>query len=430
MPNDVVQAIDEQMDTSGILDPNGMLTTDDPMDEEDDDDTGGPDEETETGAIEASAQARLVALLSDPKLQGQIVELLNKTKATTPRGNPARPVTAAQVVKTVKTAAKPRPKIMIKQTPAPTTRPLAWRPSRSVIQQRQDMASKFSAYLGSGKQAVVEDGYLFATGELLFDCAKTATDRGEIVLKEGAKATFFTESPDDTVTRIGVTHKVTLADTNVRSAGRLRYTDEVMLIEAVSLKVRGIRVRYASGDITAALGGTTVKDVLGGKGYIFDDSQLYLPKELWRDNDGYNNLERVLLGGMILRFHRRDLASGGNEDAKIAFIDLARNVLTATGERTVARTAGGADTMEKYVTPRGLDREGFYWNHDLSSPDASEFSATITSDYHHVIAATPVDIGSGTPVMPEQISLELELLVAGTTIKPKSPKLINFRKVK
>lgn len=392
-------------------DPEGILT------EEPEDETQGPEEE-ETGSA-LSLQGAASAMLSGSfkaeldKLTGQLSALVKGKKgAFTPRQ-------AAQMLLLAKQSNAR--KIPPPKRPALPKRPPAVPPPTPAMLKRRKELYEVAKRRHKG-DLVVERGFYYSVGEFIMDGIYDGKRHFFIARAQGQDAavmTFFHESIDETSTRLGNNYRVSVSDTNLRKPGRTSYMEQIFLIESISAEFRGLRAKYSDKAINDA--GFTNSDIvsaLTGNSYLFDDSTLILPGNIFRDDDGVCELERALHGAGILKFRRRVNEAGDNSNSNAVLIDTWRHIPIDRQRESIRETSGAAPVLD-YLNKQ----EGFLWSIDPENPDLGEFNAMVELREDFVFPVRPVDLGSGSEVIPEKIALYFALRVHGIGIRPRKSQL-------
>ena len=401
---------DEEERTEGLgdeNDPEGLLT-----EEAEDEETSGPEDEeerTEAPAKRTTNPALLARLTAElkartkgkPLLPGSVAQLMLSAQAKAR----AKAAAAAKAK-----AAKAKPKIIVRP---PVKRPVP----RPIIKQRNDLYTKAKGLFG-GKDVLVDDAFYFSTGQLVLDWV-VENSRAYLVAKEGTTMTFFHVAVDDADDRLGTTHKVTSADTNLRQPGKNVYRNQYFLIEGIEAEFMGVRIAYPSAALTSAsITNSALVDAFTGKSYVFDDAGRILPQQLFRDQDGRCELERAVHSAGVLRFNRSIQDAGDNSDTKSVLIDLFGHVPVHGKRASVKQTSGGGA-----IDMLAL-KEGFMWSLDPEDPNLGEFRAVVELKESFVFPVVPVDIGSGSIAHAEKVGIYYQLRVHGTSIREKGAMLL------
>lgn len=383
---------------------------------EDEDEAGDPEDENDTaGGFSASASGSAAFQAS---LSALTAQLNAQAKAKGKAG-----FTAAQVAQMLlqfrKKPAKKPAKVPIPIVPAKPP------PKPAVVKARKDAVEQYKKNVSKNAPVIIERGYYYATGEFVLKGAEDDKRAYLIALASESKMTFFHEAIDEDSTRLGNTHRVSAADTNLRNPGRNSYPDQLFLIEEIEAEYRGIRVKYSPSVLDAAVKNSTVKDALSGHSMIWDDAGMILPKQLFRDNDGVCELERALHGSGVLRFVRTVHDAGDNSDARSILIDTFRHIPVHGRRASIADTSGGTQSLSRY----GM-KEAFAWSLDPNNPDLGQFRAVVELLEDFVFPIDRVDLGNGMDTVPEKVGVYWELRVHGTSIRKRNSTLIALNKRK
>lgn len=411
-------------DFLGQLDRDGNQQTEGPdaeneaiLTEEPEDETQGPEDE-ETGSA-FSLQGAASAMLSGSfkaeldKLTGQLSALVKGKKGGfTPRQ-------AAQMLLLAKQSNQrkiPPPK----RLPPPRRPPTVPPPTPGMVKRRKELYEVAKRrYKGD---LIVERGFYYSVGEFILDGVADGKRHFLIARAQGSDAavmTFFHESIDETSTRLGNNYRVSVSDTNLRKPGRTSYLEQIFLIESISAEFRGLRAKYSEKAINdASFTNPDIVSALSGNSYLFDDSTLILPGNIFRNDDGVCELERALHGAGILKFRRRVNEAGDNSNSNAVLIDTWRHIPIDRQRESVKETSGAAPVLD-YLNKQ----EGFLWSLDPENPDLGEFNAMVELREDFVFPVEPVDLGSGSQIIPEKVGLYFALRVYGVGIRPRKSQL-------
>lgn len=395
-------------------DPEGLLTEG----PEGEDETQGPEDE-ETGAL-FDLKGTASAMLSG-SFKAELDKLTAQLSALA-KGQKKGGFTPKQAAQMLLLARKSTPKtIPAPKRPAPSKRPPAVPPPTPGMVRRRKELYEIAKRRYKG-DLIIERGFYYSVGEFIMDGVGDGKRHFLIARAQGDDAsvmTFFHESIDETSTRLGNSYRVSVSDTNLRRPGRTSYLEQIFLIESISAEFRGLRARYTEKAISDA--GFTNPDIvsaLSGKSYLFDDSTLILPGNIFRDDDGVCELERALHGAGILKFRRRVNEAGDNSNSNAVLIDTWRHIPIDRQRESIRETSGAAPVLD-YLNKQ----EGFLWSLDPENPDLGEFNAMVELREDFVFPVKAVDLGSGTEVIPEQIALYFALRVHGIGIRPRKSQL-------
>lgn len=352
-----------------------------PVDEFDED-TSGPEDEDEQETASAELEAEegdtgdLQALANRGKRTLTLAEVKALQARARARGKKVGKVTAKQQIKKTQ---PPRPQL-------PKNMVLPGEGMRTLIRRWEQRNEPFIV-----NQA---GNYYYAT-ELRCICEGDNT-RAWLRIPKG-EYSFFEKAIDDECTYLGNAGKVTTDITNFQRPSKNSTHGQEFLIQTISMSEANLRVRYddtVAGSIPA----------LGGKAWIWDDSGLYLPKEIFHDFSGENLLYRALRRAGVLHFRWEKRAVGGNGTRRDVLIDHLRNIPDVR-VRSLARTSGGAPVLP---VP-----DGYIFCDDPDRSEDGAFSAAIILHSDVMFPIKPIDFGQSQPVKPIEVGLYVQLNLNG-----------------
>lgn len=364
--------IDE--DTSGIEDTDGLLV--DPADE-----TSGIDDDDDTGA--PLRRALKIATQVNPKKLS--VKGLAKGLAK-----------MRQIGK--KQAKKKRP---IRGTPAPSP----------TIQARREVARTWRE-ANPGQKLRVRKAFYYQNVFVEFDVSGTAA-AAVATLASGKSISGFHKYVGDTVTLTangGTNVVLTESDTNLAKNGSTNYPKQEFLIERTSFADGGILMFYDATTVDATSLAADIKTALKGGMPLHDEDGLFVPKGIYHDQTGRNELFRALAIGSVLRFAATKINVGSNRDARDQLVDSMDNIPSVGRGSPIGMTMTSGGGEWPYL------EKAWRWKLDLNDPEAEEFTTTIETRRKVALGFTPVKAtGGSTADVPTKIVLIVRIRHEGTS---------------
>lgn len=365
-------------DTSGIDDPDGMLT---------DPDTAGYDDDDDTGDVEEYQAMMRVAESADV-------------------GRLTRPAFARALQRARKSGRK------VRRATAKKRRVVPMVPAPKLVVAKRRMMVNDWKNAWPGQRVIVQPAFLYTSMFFEFTGVGTAT-QGMLVLKAGATAQGFTKYIDDTTTFLGHTITYTENETNLAKLAANTYPRQRFLIEKGVFAQKAMFVQYNAATVNATAFGADVKDTLLGKKPIFDEDGAFLPVGFFHDYSGRNELYRALASCAVLKFSIERQKVGGNKSADEFVIDTMTNI-PAVGRDApfiLSTTSGGASLpyMNKSIV----------WNLDRNDPKAMTFAANVELRRDFAFGFKPVKATANmTEDHPEKVGLVVELRLMGMSARP------------
>ena len=234
---------------------------------------------------------------------------------------------------------------------------------------------------------------------------------------------------DTSTSWFGGQHVMNEADTNLQNPGTNLFADELFIIEAISARIRGVRVQYAAADIAAmatpaSTPGTLANAIVSGQAQLWDQAGEVLPAELFNQFSDSFRLAKNLAEASTLHFVWSDKGIGGGGTTTDALIDSYLHV-PGSHEQNVRRTSGGAATLDL--------PQGFIWVLDKQFQASRDqggnglFDAELHLDESTAFPFVPINVfglapGSGVQGgnngVPTGFALYWELRLHGTALLP------------
>jgi hypothetical protein len=283
-------------------------------------------------------------------------------------------------------------------------------------------------------------GFYYGTIEANFQTEATASanlalatisvpDSGQSTATPIIDTAFGLGIGDTSTTWFGGPHVMNEADTNLQNPGTNLFADELFIIEAISARIRGVRVQYAPADIEkmaapASTPGTIANMVVNGKAQLWDQAGQILPAELFNQFHDSCRLAKNLAAAATLHFVWQDKGIGGGGTTTDALIDSYLHV-PGSHEMNLRRTSGGAPTLDL--------PQGFIWVLDKQFMASREqggnglFDAELHLDESTAFPFVPVSVfglapGSavkgGNNGVPIGFALYWQLRLHGTALLP------------
>jgi hypothetical protein len=156
-----------------------------------------------------------------------------------------------------------------------------------------------------------QNGHYYAVAEVRCTCEGDNVNAW-LRIPAGTQIKFFDLAVGDDTTFLGNSEKVNLRQTNLQRPSKNTYNEQDFLIQSVTMREAGLRVRYDPAALNNIQGLGGAVNTLSGKGWIWDDGGLFLPKEIYNDFSGENLLYRALRGSGVLFFNWEKRRVGGN----------------------------------------------------------------------------------------------------------------------
>ena len=293
-----------------------------------------------------------------------------------------------------------------------------WRRGRLMREFRYDIINRYRRLHGG---AVREGrGFYYGTMEVQFTVEGTVSDAAFVVDVPSADNPVidqcFNLAIDDVSTSwFGGAHTLNAGDTNLQNPGQNLYPDEVMIIEAVSGYLKGIRIMYPLDKLQPTPTGNILK-ALTGQELIWDRAGRILPIETFNQFDDTCEIARALGEASTFYFTWSDKQLGGNRTINNKLIGRFSQIPNNT--RLGLRDAPGAGAH--------LDLErGYLWCLDKQFQASVDmggnglFDAEIHTDESVLFPFQPIRLfGSQRPVMPTGLALYWQFVVHGTSLLP------------
>lgn len=215
----------------------------------------------------------------------------------------------------------------------------------------------------------------------------------------------------------GTPHILNASDTNLQNPGMNLFADEVFIIEAVSARVRGLRIGFSATDIATMLPAPTGNTLamLQGNQMLRDQFGLVVPAELFNQYSDEFRMVRTLEEVATLHFKWTDNMIGGS--GKIVDVNIDSFLNVTKEQRDVKSTSGGAMTLD---LPSGyiwcLDK---MWQPNEESGGNGIFDCELQLNESVSYPYMPISVfGSPAPVSPLGIALYWEIRLFGTSLLP------------
>ncbi len=213
-------------------------------------------------------------------------------------------------------------------------------------------------------------------------------------------------------------HVVNDADTNLQNPGTNLFADEVFIIEAVSARLRGLRIGYSPSQIASMVPAPngSILAALQGNQLVRDQAGLMVPKELFNQFDDTYRMAKTLEEMATLHFKWADNGIGGSGMTADVLVD---SFLAITkDQRGVKQTSGG--NAQVLDLPQGyiwcLDK---MWMPNRNSGGNGIFDAELHLAESVTYPFKPTTIfGSPEPVAPIGTALYWVVRLYGTSLTP------------
>jgi hypothetical protein len=225
----------------------------------------------------------------------------------------------------------------------------------------------------------------------------------------------------------GGPHVLDTSDTNLQNPGMNIYPDELYIIEAVSARLKGVRIQYytptgvtpvvANPFPTPANIGPVTTSMLTGTTPIWDRNSHFLPIEFFNQYDDTNEMARAIAEIATFYFQWDNRGIGGNTDISNRLISRF-DAVPGVARTGVTETAGGAITLD---LPRGFVwclNQQFQANQDEGGNGV--FNAFLAIEQSIVFPFTPIAnmLGVTGPLVPAGAALEWQFMLHGTSLLP------------
>jgi hypothetical protein len=255
-----------------------------------------------------------------------------------------------------------------------------------------------------GVQYLVQEGFYYYAVPIEMDVEGEAKALAWAHLRAG-KYVLFDKAVGDTIKLFGKDVDIDLRTTNYSRPSKkaaASYHGQDMVIKGISMRDTGFRVQYSEKDIPPGL--DPIKGALTGDGWVYDDSRLLLPGEIYHDFSQRNALYDALREASILFFKYERVRVGGSETSNsVPIKPLADIPDDDTSEIKLTRTSGG---MRMPV------RDGFVISEQPEASPYGAFTAYIEVFRDVVVPIKAVDLGAG-PVKPAKLALFVQLNLFG-----------------
>ncbi|MEZ4301586.1 MAG: hypothetical protein R3B70_42020 [Polyangiaceae bacterium] len=372
-----------QMDeASETADPNALDPDEEAAGLPDEEDAAGPEEEA---LAENTGDVRALRLRGKSTFNPAEVTLMMKRAFT--RGRAA--TRKAQASKARRTPAVPRITL-----PANMVHPNAG---------HKKLIDKWK---GKHVPFAVRKGHYFFVGEVLFEVGGNAKTKTWARLKAGTRIDFFHQTVDDDVTIFGKPGRVNLAKTNYSRQSKKTYNEQDFLIQTINMREAGFRIAYPEAEINNIADLSPIKDALTGGAWLWDDGGALMPKDIYHDFTERNLLYNAFKTAGVLFFQWDRTRVGGNGTKHRIVVDKVASIPDQR-ETNITRTSGGADVL---TVP-----DGYVITDNPDDSDEGAFSATIEVVDDVIFPFTPIDLGGGAPVKPNQLLMAIQLSLYGTS---------------
>lgn len=301
---------------------------------------------------------------------------------------------------------------------APPGFEVPWRRGRLMQEFRYDIINRYKRIHGGAIRQ--GRGFYYGTMEVNFTVEGTVSDAAFVVDVPGPDNPVidncFNLAIDDvSMNWFGGPHQLNAGDTNLQNPGQNLYPDEVMIIEAVSGYLKGIRIMYPVEDLKPAPKGNILK-ALTGQELIWDRAGRILPIETFNQFDDTCEIARALGEASTFYFSWSDKQLGGNKTLATKLIGRFSQI--PGNARLGLRDASGAGAH--------LDLErGYLWCLDKQFQASVDqggnglFDAELHTDESVLFPFQPIRLfGSERPVLPTGLALYWQFVVHGTSLLP------------
>lgn len=281
-------------------------------------------------------------------------------------------------------------------------------PPRNLVAQGQGARKLLDKWVAKGEPFTVRQaGHYYYVAEVKYLCEGN-NERAWVRVPANTQITFFDQSVGDETTFLGNPTKVNLRMTNYQRPSKNTYNEQDFLIQSVTMREAGLRVRYEESALAtlSRLGGSV--NTLLGRGWVWDDRGLFLPMEIFNDYSGENMLYRALRGSAVLSFQWEKRKVGGNGTMRSVLIDTVESIPDMR-EKRLSRTSGGGAVLS---VP-----DGYVFTDNPEKSEEGQFTAVMTLEDEVVFPIKPVNLGGPTPVKPVEMGLYVQLSLNGISFE-------------
>jgi hypothetical protein len=254
---------------------------------------------------------------------------------------------------------------------------------------------------------VRHEGHYYYVAEIRFVCLGDA-NRAFLKVDRNEPVLFFDKAVGDDTTILGNPVKVNLRQTNFQRPSKNTYVASDFLIQTINMEAVGLRVKYEESALSVP-GLGNAHDVLLGRGWVWDDSGLLLPKEIFHDLTRENLLYHSLRASSVLFFNWAKKQAGGNARTTTELIDNLQRIPDVTVKR-LSHTSGGASALRV--------KDGYVFTDDPERSEYGQFTAKLEVQDDIVFPIKPIDLGGGTAVKPLEVGLYVQLSMNGIAFEP------------
>jgi len=221
----------------------------------------------------------------------------------------------------------------------------------------------------------------------------------------------------------GGQHTLDSSDTNLQAPGAFLYPDQLMMVEAVSARLKAIRIQYyPPGTVTPPFPRVNpasmpiTHQTLMGSAPTWDRGALILPPEFFNQYNDTCELAQAIAMVTTIYFAWGDHGLGGDDNLATKLVER-MSAVPGAARNGVQETSGAGLHLD---LPRA-----FVWCLDKqfqASEDAGGnglFSAQLRQMSSFSFPFTPIPLyGSSGPALPTGCALEWQLTVHGTSLLP------------
>ncbi len=248
-----------------------------------------------------------------------------------------------------------------------------------------------------------QSGHYYYVAEVKFLCEGSG-ERAWFRIPANTPITFFEQSVGDETSYLGNKATVNLRMTNYQRPSKNTYNEQDFLIQSVTMREAGIRIRYDESALNQIpnIGGAI--NTLLGRGWVWDDSGHFLPTEIFSDFSGENMLYRALRGSAVLSFQWQKKGVGGNGTMRSVLIDNVESIPDVR-EKRLSRTSGGAAVLP---VP-----DGYVFTDNPEKSEDGQFTAVMTLEDEVIFPFKPVTLGGPQQIKPVELGLYVQLSLNG-----------------
>lgn len=307
-----------------------------------------------------------------------------------------------------------------------------WRRSPQMTRQRWDIIERYKRIHGGHVDAGI--GFYYGTLQvpMLVETGTGGSSSNMFVLNvpppSGSNANPVIDSCFDLAIGdteeewFGGPHILDLSDTNLQNPGAFLYPDQLMMIEAVSARLKAIRIQYyepgsAPGNFDFSPSASPVTaGTLSGTNPVWDRGSLVLPGEFFNQLTDVSELAQAIAMVTTICFAWADRGTGGAQNLAVKPIERMCAVPGAA-RQGVQETSGAGihlDLPNAYIWC--LDKQ---FQATTDEGGNGLFSAQLQQAASFAFPFTPVAalFGVGTPI-PLGCALEWQLTLWGTSLQP------------